>query len=237
MDHEAERAPVTMFSLAELLALGGGLPPSTSIHGEWRPLRRPVASARSFRAPGGWWNLTGRPQLGLMATRSPISIFMWPWCCGIAGCRPRSSLYVLAAAVQDYIDDVRPADNDDWLTLVRAAQAVPRERIDDDVAAVTAGGPLVPDPEDRRPENRGRESFANPPNRGRKSCPKIGDGVVCKAAERQDRCRKHSIHGRWTYEKGTGLPSATAGLAVAKTTPVPFPEGAQMKIRASVAAS
>ena len=37
-------------------------------------------------------------------------------------------------------------------------------------------------------------------------------------------------------KKGTGLPSATAGLAVAKTTPVPFSEGAQMKIRASVAA-
>ena len=53
--------------------------------------------------------------------------------------------YVLSAAVQDYIDEVRPADDDDWLTLVRAAQAIPRERIEDYVAAATAGGPLVPD--------------------------------------------------------------------------------------------
>jgi hypothetical protein len=54
--------------------------------------------------------------------------------------------YVLTAAVQDYIDDVRPADNDDWLTLVRAAQAIPRERIEDYAAALTAGGPLIPEP-------------------------------------------------------------------------------------------
>jgi len=50
---------------------------------------------------------------------------------------------VLSAVVQDFVDAVRPTDPDDWLTLVRAARAVPRERIEDDVAIATADGPLV----------------------------------------------------------------------------------------------
>lgn len=52
---------------------------------------------------------------------------------------------VLAAAMQDYIDEVKPIEADDWLTFVRAAQKVPRERIEDYVAALTADGPLVPE--------------------------------------------------------------------------------------------
>ena len=52
--------------------------------------------------------------------------------------------YVLTAAVQDFIDEVRPTDPDDWLTLVRSANQVTRERVEDYVAAAAAGGPLVP---------------------------------------------------------------------------------------------
>jgi len=52
---------------------------------------------------------------------------------------------VLAAATQDYIDEVKPVHGNDWLALVRAAQAVSKERIEDYLAALTAvGGPLVP---------------------------------------------------------------------------------------------
>ena len=52
---------------------------------------------------------------------------------------------VLRVAVQDFVDEVRPTDADDWLTLVRAAQAISRERIEDDLAAATAMGPLIPE--------------------------------------------------------------------------------------------
>jgi hypothetical protein len=51
---------------------------------------------------------------------------------------------VLASAMQDYLDDVRPANGDDWLALVRHMDRVPRDRFDDYVAALAAGGPLVP---------------------------------------------------------------------------------------------
>jgi len=50
---------------------------------------------------------------------------------------------VLAAAVDDFIHEARPTDPNDWLTLVRAAQAVGRERIEDYVSAVAADGPLA----------------------------------------------------------------------------------------------
>jgi hypothetical protein len=51
---------------------------------------------------------------------------------------------VLAGAMQDYIDEVRPTDDADWLTLVRAVRNVSRERIEDYIAAATAAGPLIP---------------------------------------------------------------------------------------------
>jgi hypothetical protein len=54
--------------------------------------------------------------------------------------------HVLSEAVQDFIDEVKPTDANDWLTLVRSAQAVSRERIEDYVAAAAAvDGPLVPE--------------------------------------------------------------------------------------------
>jgi hypothetical protein len=51
---------------------------------------------------------------------------------------------VLASAMQDYLDEVRPAHGDDWLALARHVDRVARERFDDYIAALTAGGPLVP---------------------------------------------------------------------------------------------
>ena len=55
--------------------------------------------------------------------------------------------HLLSAAMQDFIDEVRPTDDGDWLTLVRRARLVPRDRVEDYIAAATATGPLVPDSE------------------------------------------------------------------------------------------
>ena len=56
--------------------------------------------------------------------------------------------------MQDFIDEAKPTDDADWLTLVRAARAATRERIEDYIAAATAAGPLVPDTGRRVPEQR-----------------------------------------------------------------------------------
>jgi hypothetical protein len=52
---------------------------------------------------------------------------------------------VLAAAMQDYVDRVKPLYPDDWLTLVRSAQALSIQKMQDYVATLTANGPLVPE--------------------------------------------------------------------------------------------
>jgi hypothetical protein len=63
---------------------------------------------------------------------------------------------VLAGAIQDYIEQVRPLHPADWLTLVRAAQAIPDDRLDDYVAALTTDGPLAPERATGGPEGRQR---------------------------------------------------------------------------------
>jgi hypothetical protein len=47
-------------------------------------------------------------------------------------------------ALQDYLDQIRPTDANDWPTLVRSAQSVPLEKIEDYIAALAVNGPLYP---------------------------------------------------------------------------------------------
>jgi len=51
---------------------------------------------------------------------------------------------IQAAALQDYLDNARPAYIGDWWTLGELARTLSRERVLDYVSALTAGGPLVP---------------------------------------------------------------------------------------------
>lgn len=51
---------------------------------------------------------------------------------------------VLASALQEYLDEARPVHGDDWFTLARQVDRVSADRFDDYIAALTAGGPLVP---------------------------------------------------------------------------------------------
>jgi hypothetical protein len=135
----------TMFSLTEMLSLGSG--PSWAALDAWGmgAVVTTGCLCTRLRAPGGWWGLTGRPQLGLLATTIAdvnlhIAVVLRDLDMPAAIARD-----VLTAAMQDYIDDVRPSDTNDWLTLVRVAQAIPRDRVEDYIAAITATGPLVPD--------------------------------------------------------------------------------------------
>ena len=51
---------------------------------------------------------------------------------------------VIAFAMQEVMDQARPAHFDDWLEFSRAAIAVPRNLLVDYIAAQTAGGALMP---------------------------------------------------------------------------------------------
>jgi hypothetical protein len=96
-------------------------------------------------APGGWALLSGRPQLGLAASVLPDLNLRVAVLLKELGLPAPLAKVVLSGAMQDFIDEARPTDDDDWLSLSRTARALTRERIEDYVAAATAVGPLMPD--------------------------------------------------------------------------------------------
>jgi hypothetical protein len=141
--HDPEHVE-SMFSLTELLYLGGGGNVDGNAWG-MSDMTSGGCLCTRLAPPNQWRALLGRPQLGLMAVTVPdlnLHIAMTLRELQLPAAVAKS---VLTAAVQDFIDEARPTDANDWLTLVRAARTVTRDRIEDYVAAVTADGPLVPD--------------------------------------------------------------------------------------------
>jgi hypothetical protein len=150
--HEADRVP-SMFSLTEILALGGGAAADLQPWGMSMITTLGCPCSR-LTPPGQWPTLLGRPPLGLTATAVAdvhlhIAIMLKEMRLPAAVAK-----VVLSGAVQDFIDDARPTDDADWLSLVRAARAATRDRIEDYIAAATAAGPFVPDAGRRLPERR-----------------------------------------------------------------------------------
>ncbi|MES1255036.1 MAG: hypothetical protein ABUS56_05475 [Acidobacteriota bacterium] len=142
--HERDRLP-SLFSLAELVALGGGDRRMDLDAWGTSAMISTGCMCTLMPRPGRLPLLTGRPQVGLLATAvADLNLHVARV---LADLRvpARLAKYVLGAAVLDFIDEVRATDPDDWLSLVRAGAAVGRERIEDYVAAAAAGGPLVPD--------------------------------------------------------------------------------------------
>ncbi len=136
----------SMFSLTELLYLGGGVP-SPALDA-WGMAALPTTGCLCTRLapPGRWTRLTGRPQLGLLATTVADLNLRVAHVLHEARLPAAIAKHVLAAAMQDFIDEVKPVNADDWLTLVRGARSVAQERLEDYIAAAAADGPLVPDP-------------------------------------------------------------------------------------------
>ena len=135
----------SMFSMTELIRLGGGPPPASLDAWGMSAYASDGCLCTRFMPPGRWTMWLGRPQLGLIAVgvadlNLHVAIMLRDLQLPAALAR-----HVLTAAVQDFIDQVRPTDADDWLTLVRAAQQVSRERVEDYVASAAADGPLMPE--------------------------------------------------------------------------------------------
>jgi hypothetical protein len=134
----------SMFSMTELLLLGGASLTDLSAWG-MSALASSGCLCTELAPPSRWRTLLGRPQVGLMATTVADLHLQVAVILRELGLPAAIAKSVLAAAIQDFIDEVRPTDANDWLSLVRAAQRVSRERIEDYVSAVTAHGPLVYD--------------------------------------------------------------------------------------------
>jgi hypothetical protein len=91
-----------------------------------------------------WESLIGRPALGLLATRgADVGILVAET---LASLKMPAEIApgVIAFAMQEVMDQARPAHYDDWSEFGRAAIAVSRDRLVDYIAAQTAGGALLP---------------------------------------------------------------------------------------------
>jgi hypothetical protein len=91
-----------------------------------------------------WEEVSGRQTTGLLGTRAAdVALHVADT---LAALQLPASLapFVLGFAMQDVTEQARPAYAEDWDEFERAALELPRDRLTDFVAALTAGGPLVP---------------------------------------------------------------------------------------------
>ena len=145
MEHDPASVP-QQFSLVELLHLGGGAAGTdldawgtTAIHTNGCVCTR-------MPSPREWRLLDGRPQFPMMA--ATMGDFNLAMALMLREMNLPSLLAkpILAVAMQDFIDELNPANSNDWWGLSRAAQTLRRQRVEDYVAVAAAvNGPLVPD--------------------------------------------------------------------------------------------
>ncbi len=142
--YEPDRIP-TLFSLFEILRLGQPAIDSAALDA-WGSVMIPFDGSYRLAMPAGseWEAISGRPAAGLLgAALVDINLHVaealhdrhLPASLGRA---------VLASATQAFLDAADLNDDDDWPAAVRAARELTDECLDDCVAALTAGGPLVP---------------------------------------------------------------------------------------------
>lgn len=143
LTHEPVNA-LSYFSLADLLQLGRARPRESSR--QWGVAAVALDGCLCVELPvsGRSTVLAGRSRGGQIA--SQIADLNLRVLLALYELRLPATLSrgVLAAATQDYIDNVKPLYPDDWLTLARSAQSIPNDRIADYVAALTVDGTLSP---------------------------------------------------------------------------------------------
>jgi hypothetical protein len=142
-------------SLAELVRIGG-VADGVDLRA-WGVGVQPVNGCLCtwFPAPNDWHSYTGRPGLGLIGAQVADLTLRVAELMKALDLPAALTPAVLSAATLDFVDGVEPAYDDDWPALVAAARALTRERVEDYTAALTIGGPLIPDAGgrdgDRRP--------------------------------------------------------------------------------------
>ena len=133
-------------SLLELFWLGSPrLRGDGSLDG-WGATAFPVTGCLCLEMPrrAPWEFLGGRPSMGLLASRgADVALLIADELSALKLPAPLAP-GVLAFAMQDVLDASQPAYFDDWSEFGRAARTISKEQFVDYVAALTAGGPLLP---------------------------------------------------------------------------------------------
>ncbi len=148
----APESVATWWTLADTLRMGK--PAETVNLDAWGTSGVPLNACLCTRFPDdmSWHVFTGQNATGLLPTRvadlnlrvAEISAEL-----KIPAALARG---ILSAAVLEYLDDLQPSDFDDWMSFVRLAGSLTRERVEDYVAALTADGTLAPAVQVRAPD-------------------------------------------------------------------------------------
>jgi hypothetical protein len=151
--HDGARRSAQL-SVLELMWLGRPRAAAVSLDG-WGAAMLPMNGCICLAMPAAlpWEALSGRPSQGLLATRgADVSIVVADTLAAL-DLPAQIAPGVIAYAMQEVIDQSRPAHFDDWSGFSRAASALTRDNLVDYIAAQTAGGPLLPasPSEDRQP--------------------------------------------------------------------------------------
>jgi hypothetical protein len=127
------------FTMTEYVRLGGA-----QIAPEWSGWGMIDADCYCLRLPARfeYWAVTGREQRGIVAAQVADLNLHVAVTLERLGLPASLTKAVLTTVLQDYLDGVRPTDANDWHTLVRAAQSVRQDKIEDDIAALAVAGPL-----------------------------------------------------------------------------------------------
>ncbi len=133
-------------SLLELLWLGSPRPSGTAPLDPWGAATLPLTGCLCLQMPRAraWEELSGRPAQGAMSTRAADVSILVAEALATRGLPAALAPGVVAFAMQDALDDARPAYFDDWSGFTTAVTALPAAKLDDYIAALTAGGPLIP---------------------------------------------------------------------------------------------
>jgi hypothetical protein len=144
LEHEGEQV-LSRFSLVDLFWLGS--PRAKARHYDaWGAASTPLDGCLCLRMPSAepWEARAGRTASGHLATRGVDVGLRVAEFLSEAKLPTALAPRILAYAMQDVLDQAQLAYFDDWPTFERTARDLPRERLIDYVAALAAGGALIP---------------------------------------------------------------------------------------------
>jgi hypothetical protein len=143
--HEPDRL-ADFFSLGEMLRIGQMQPSVIARLDAWGTsgLAREGCLCLRFPLTGHWETLAGRIGKAVVASLMPDMALLVAEALRERQLPAMLTQYVLAAATQDFEDDVRLAFGDDWISMFRQVRKTLPPRMDDYIASLTTNGPLVP---------------------------------------------------------------------------------------------
>jgi hypothetical protein len=144
-EHEPARLQ-EFFSLGELLRIGQLRFSSVECLDAWGTsgLAQEGSLLLVFPRTAEWEILAGRRGKGIVASLVPDLALLVAKALHERQLPAILTRSVLAAAAQDFEDDVRLAFDDDWISMVRQVRTLLPQRMDDYIASLTTNGPLVP---------------------------------------------------------------------------------------------